>query len=301
MEINKHGVSRDVPDDVKREIRRAAGFGCVCCGLAIGMYEHIDPEFHDAKEHDPRRMTYLCGACHDRVTRGIWSKQKIKEARETPWCLTTGHPHDAFDVGAAGATIWLGPNKVVNVPTLLKVKEKSLLAIQQPEREGLPYRISGEFYDDDGQFLFAIRNNEWFGEVSAWDIECVGPRITIRKAHREISLQLRALPREGIVVERADFPFEGTRLYVNSEEATVTSPKQAAIRILGREIIGNGENGILFSVDDEGQLEMGPGPFSVGASTRMPHLPALSTPRVGRNDACPCGSGTKFKRCCGQP
>ena len=22
---------------------------------------------------------------------------------------------------------------------------------------------------------------------------------------------------------------------------------------------------------------------------------------VGRNDPCPCGSGAKFKRCCGQP
>jgi uncharacterized protein len=24
-----------------------------------------------------------------------------------------------------------------------------------------------------------------------------------------------------------------------------------------------------------------------------------STPKVGRNDACPCGSGRKFKHCCG--
>ena len=24
------------------------------------------------------------------------------------------------------------------------------------------------------------------------------------------------------------------------------------------------------------------------------------TPRVGRNDPCPCGSGKKFKKCCGK-
>ena len=24
-----------------------------------------------------------------------------------------------------------------------------------------------------------------------------------------------------------------------------------------------------------------------------------SAPRVGRNDSCPCGSGLKYKRCCG--
>jgi uncharacterized protein YecA (UPF0149 family) len=23
------------------------------------------------------------------------------------------------------------------------------------------------------------------------------------------------------------------------------------------------------------------------------------TPKVGRNDPCPCGSGRKFKKCCG--
>jgi len=26
--------------------------------------------------------------------------------------------------------------------------------------------------------------------------------------------------------------------------------------------------------------------------------PARSTPKVGRNEPCPCGSGKKFKKCC---
>jgi preprotein translocase subunit SecA len=25
------------------------------------------------------------------------------------------------------------------------------------------------------------------------------------------------------------------------------------------------------------------------------------SPKVGRNDPCPCGSGKKYKRCCGSP
>jgi preprotein translocase subunit SecA len=28
--------------------------------------------------------------------------------------------------------------------------------------------------------------------------------------------------------------------------------------------------------------------------------PARSGPKVGRNDACPCGSGKKYKQCCGK-
>lgn len=27
--------------------------------------------------------------------------------------------------------------------------------------------------------------------------------------------------------------------------------------------------------------------------------PYLAPPKVGRNDPCPCGSGKKFKKCCG--
>jgi uncharacterized protein YecA (UPF0149 family) len=30
------------------------------------------------------------------------------------------------------------------------------------------------------------------------------------------------------------------------------------------------------------------------------HRPARST-KVGRNEPCPCGSGKKYKRCCGSP
>lgn len=35
-------------------------------------------------------------------------------------------------------------------------------------------------------------------------------------------------------------------------------------------------------------------PASAGAVTAR-----RDTPKVGRNDACPCGSGRKFKKCCG--
>jgi len=29
------------------------------------------------------------------------------------------------------------------------------------------------------------------------------------------------------------------------------------------------------------------------------HAPVVSGPKTGRNEACPCGSGRKFKKCCG--
>jgi hypothetical protein len=80
MTINKLGLSRAIPEAIRRKIRQDSGFGCVICGLAIASYEHIDPEFHEATEHDPDKMTFLCEGCRSRVTRGVWSKDKVWKA-----------------------------------------------------------------------------------------------------------------------------------------------------------------------------------------------------------------------------
>lgn len=33
-------------------------------------------------------------------------------------------------------------------------------------------------------------------------------------------------------------------------------------------------------------------------STQQPYI--RENPKVGRNDSCPCGSGKKYKKCCGK-
>jgi SEC-C motif-containing protein len=40
--------------------------------------------------------------------------------------------------------------------------------------------------------------------------------------------------------------------------------------------------------------------YYVDGETPKPKTQRLDTPRVGRNDPCPCGSGKKFKKCCGR-
>ena len=34
--------------------------------------------------------------------------------------------------------------------------------------------------------------------------------------------------------------------------------------------------------------------------TELPDMPLLDNQKVGRNDPCPCGSGLKYKKCCGR-
>jgi uncharacterized protein YecA (UPF0149 family) len=38
----------------------------------------------------------------------------------------------------------------------------------------------------------------------------------------------------------------------------------------------------------------------VGAATSGPAKPSGDSRRVGRNEQCPCGSGKKYKNCCGR-
>jgi SEC-C motif-containing protein len=40
--------------------------------------------------------------------------------------------------------------------------------------------------------------------------------------------------------------------------------------------------------------------YYVDGEMPKPKTERLETPRVGRNEPCPCGSGRKFKKCCGR-
>jgi preprotein translocase subunit SecA len=53
---------------------------------------------------------------------------------------------------------------------------------------------------------------------------------------------------------------------------------------------------IHFSSADEGSNEGTVKPKPV----ELPKPVKRDLPKVGRNDVCPCGSGKKFKKCCGK-
>ena len=40
-------------------------------------------------------------------------------------------------------------------------------------------------------------------------------------------------------------------------------------------------------------------PGSVEAVAKQKRMQALPRKKIGRNDLCPCGSGEKYKKCCG--
>ena len=62
------------------------------------------------------------------------------------------------------------------------------------------------------------------------------------------------------------------------------------------EAAGQGDGLAVGQRTDRGSLTTSAGEDAGGAARR----PARAAPKVGRNASCPCGSGKKYKRCCGQ-
>src|SRR5262249_39317629 len=107
---NKHGLSRYIPKAIKKQVRRRCGFGCVICANAIITYEHIEPPFAEAREHDPDRITLLCGAHQVASFKGLLSKETIWAADKRPICKTTQAPKHIFDLGGKKPRLLLGGN-----------------------------------------------------------------------------------------------------------------------------------------------------------------------------------------------
>jgi hypothetical protein len=226
---NKHGLSRRIPASIKREVRKRCGFGCVVCGMAIAQYEHFDPEFADAKEHDALGITLLCGGCHDKVTRKFWSKEKVRMHNAKPLCIERGHAHDAFDISTDHPVIRIGPTAWIDTWNVLEVMGEQVLAIKPPEESGGPYLLSGILSDDSASELLIIEDNEWKVPSAQWDCVAEGRTVTIRRKLGEILLSLEVMPGIGIDIKRLNLAFNGARLYGSGNNFTAKAPDGSSI------------------------------------------------------------------------
>ena len=169
---NRHGLSRNIPADIAREIRRRSKFGCVICRCAIYQYEHIDPEFADAREHDPNAICLLCGGCHDRVTRGQLSKETVKtKYSEIQESQTIARPFEELDLATNQISIVLGSATFESAQCLLRINGKDILTISPPKEGAAFPTLNGIFCDRTGREIFRVSDNLWEGAVEAWDVQ----------------------------------------------------------------------------------------------------------------------------------
>jgi hypothetical protein len=226
---NKFGLSRSIPEPIKRAVRQACGFGCVVCGASIIEYEHIDPEFHEAREHNPELIALLCHSCHGNVTRKYWSKEKIKAARSAPRCKETGFSWGSFDFGGNCPYIQFAGLKLVNCPTPVAVAGTPVFSIKPPEVPEGPFRLSANFADADGHTVLQITENEWQASATSWDIEFAAGKITIQQQDGEQCLVLRALPPDGIAIEKLQMRVAYAEFTGDTDTLKIKLPKAGIV------------------------------------------------------------------------
>lgn len=105
---------------------------------------------------------------------------------------------------------------------------------------------------------------------------------------------------------REGYDHEGTKAWAENSEwlglEIISTDKGGADDSIGEvEFIARfkEENGTLQEHHEHGQFRKEKGCWYFTEGVMHKQRPIVST-KVGRNEPCPCGSGTKYKKCCGK-
>lgn len=222
--INKHGLSRNLPAKVARAVRQRSKFGCVRCRSGLYQYEHIDPPFESAISHDPEKICCLCGGCHDLVTRGHLSKAAVKELYLK---IQQTSPHEVpvptgpLDFHDGKAELLIGGITYRQVPTTI-VRYHGIDIISVRPGNGIrPAEITATFTDESGNETLRLRQNEWIGALDAWDIEIEGRKLVVRRAARQIALEMQIDAPGRLTINRLDMRFGDSHLLISDKTHAV--------------------------------------------------------------------------------
>lgn len=221
---------------MRRRVRQECGFGCVICGLAITQYEHIDPPYPEATAHEPEKIALLCGSCHDRVTRSMWSKEKVLEARLDPITFVNGYARDAFDFKVP-FELFVGDNCFTDVRCIVRKNTgEEWFSIEPPEAADAPPRLNAKFFGPNGQPELEIDQNEWKCTTGVWDLVVRGSIIEIRTVSRKPMLRLRARSPHGLELQYLDMIFQDTRILIDEHGTVRLSRADTQIQMKGTKV-----------------------------------------------------------------
>lgn len=200
---NRYGLKRHIKEEIKRAVRQRCRFGCVRCGAAIYQYHHFDPPFEAAREHRSEGITLLCGTCHDKVTRGLWSPELVAQCDRDPYCAK--HAPSTFLDLQAPLDLLMGSILLTGTGNLLTIDGEALLGFEMVEGEGMA--LSANILGDDGSPVICIDRNELVVCAPAWDVVVVGRKITVLRDSCEAILEIVVHPPHGLHLTRLDLAF----------------------------------------------------------------------------------------------
>jgi hypothetical protein len=226
---NQYGLTRNIPADVKREVRQRCGFGCAVCGSAIVEYEHLAPDFAHARQHRADGIVLLCPSCHARKTRNFLSRRRVIEASNAPAAKKAGFAFSELEATRERPYVVFAGVTLVDCVIPVMVRALPLLQFEPAETRGGPYRLSASFFDRNGRPSLFIRENEWQVFSETWDVEAKAGVIEVRTAPGEIALRLRLDPGAGLLVERLSMHCFGYKFEGDTGTLAVTDPSGVQI------------------------------------------------------------------------
>lgn len=211
--VNRHGLKRsELSADIKREVRQRCGFGCVVCRSFIVQYHHFDPPFADAVAHRAEGITLLCGGCHDKVTRGVWSDEMIEKANDA---ALKHRPNAREEINLADPIyLVLGTMIFIGSGPLIRIGDDCLFEVCFKDDEA---RLNARFFDEDNKPTVIIQENELEFCADAWDVEAVGRRLVVRRGPHDVVFKAQLLPPHGIYVRSFNVRMHRWRIATNSK------------------------------------------------------------------------------------
>lgn len=213
--FNRHGLSRTIPKEVKRIVRQRDGFGCVMCANPIIDYEHVEPTFANAKEHDPNCITLLCPICHRKVTGRAISKSLVQQAMLSPAAKKVGYIGNNIQFSDSHPTVIFGGAQLIRCKIPLHVMGEDIISIEYIDGK---YLLNARFWDSTGKQTLTIDKNEWIAtSKNIWDLKVVANKIIIQEKRGKAAMTLRIEDNERIVIENFEMLIKNTFMFKGND------------------------------------------------------------------------------------
>lgn len=217
---------------MKREVRQRCGFGCVICGDPFYQIDHM-VEYAVVQDHQTDNLTLLCDKHHADKTCGRLALETVVRENSNPINRREGAnlPSRMLMFEGDSPKVELGRNWFTS-PT------ETLIALAIDNFPLITFRIEHNallltliILDGNNDPVIQIVDNELAFSTEAWDVETVGPSVTVRRAERKIALSLQLDPPSAIRVTRAEFFRNG--IFVDVGPSGVTVGGKQNLHMLG--------------------------------------------------------------------
>lgn len=228
MASTGQGASRPpIPEQIKLEVRRRCGFGCVICGLPLYEYDHI-VDWAIVQQHVAAQITLLCDRHHREKTNGLLSPQQVTSANQDPFNLRQG-VSKAYDLHYAGGgcETTIGSSRFTTEDIGQGTLSASLVI------DGIVIvgfvLIDGhlllhlQLFDEYNNPVATIHNNELIYSTSPWDIKLTGRNLVIRAAERSVLVDMQFDVPNRIVIRRGRVLCNGMEIVVQPDYVLIVN------------------------------------------------------------------------------